>query len=325
MKKHVSTLLFFATAMVWGFAFAAQKQLAEVPVLTVGSIRNLLAALFLFASIPLMDRICRTGRRLISGKRLDFTKKELVGGALCGTVLAIASTFQQMGLSGDTDAGKGAFISALYVLIVPIFSLIIGKRSPLNVWVGVGVAVLGFYLLCIKNDFTVVPSDMMVLMCSVIFALHIMVIDKFSPGCDGVRMSCIQFFTAFVLTLPLSLAVDGLPDLSLIASVFPALLYYGVCSGGLAYTMQIIGQGLDGTNPAVASVILSLESVFGVLGGMIFLGEVMSPKEYIGCAVVFVAVIISQLDMPAIKAAIKRRRGAAEGCSPEVADKKHTA
>ena len=294
--------------MLWGFAFTAQKELGAIPFFTVGSIRNFLAGAFLFCSIPLMDRILKNGRTFITRKRIDFTRAELIGGVICGTVLALASTLQQIGLSGDTDAGKGAFISALYVLFVPIISLFLGQKSAPNVWAGVGIAILGFYLLCIKSDFTVVPSDMMLLLCSVVFALHIIVIGKFSPGCDGVRLSCIQFFTAFVIITPLALIINGMPDMELVMKNILPLLYYGVCSGGLGYTLQIIGQGLEGTDPAVASCILSLESVFGMLGGMIFLGEVMTPKEYLGCAVVFCAVIISQLDMDYVKAKIKSLR-----------------
>ncbi len=309
MKKYLSSILFLVTSILWGFAFAAQKQVAVLPVFTVGSIRNLLAGSFLLVSIPLMDKLLGTGRKFISKKGLDFTRSEVIGGVVCGVILALASTIQQSGMSSEgTDAGKAAFITALYVLIVPIFSLLTGKRSPINVWIGVAVSIVGFYLLCIKSDFTIEPSDLLILLCAVVFALHIMAIDRFSPRCDGVRMSCIQFLTAFVILTPISLISDGLPDLSAIWSVLPALLYFGICSGGLGYTLQIIGQGMEGVDPAVASIILSLESVFGVLGGMIFLGESMIPREYIGCAVVFAAMVISQLDITAIKARISRRK-----------------
>ena len=313
MKKHLSSLLFFAAAAIWGFAFAAQKQAAIIPALTIGSIRSLLAGVFLFCSIPLMDRLTKNNRHFFSRRGLDFKKSELIGGVICGVILSIASTLQQSGLGEGTDAGKAAFITALYVLVVPILSLLIGKRSPVNVWLGVIIAVLGFYLLCIKQDFTLEFSDALVLLCAVVFALHIMAIDRFSPGCDGVRLSCIQFFTYFVIATPTALIVDGAPDLSAILSVLPAMLYFGICSGGLGYTLQIVGQGMDGVNPAVACIIMSLESVFGVVGGAIVLGEVMSTREYIGCAVVFSAVIISQLDFNEIKRAVLSRNQASIG------------
>ena len=303
MKKHISSLLFFITSIVWGFAFAVQKQLSVLPVFTIGAIRGFLAGAFLFAAIPLMDKILKRERKFISKSGLDFTKTEIVGGIACGIVLAIGSALQQSGLSSGTDAGKAAFISALYVLIVPIISLIGGKRSPLNVWFAVGIAILGFYLLCVNGDFRIEISDLLVLLCALVFAFHIIVIDRFSPKCDGVRMSCIQFFTVFVVSAPLALIFEGLPNTDTLVSILPGLLYYGVCSGGLAYTLQIIGQ--SDADPAVASIILSLESVFGAIGGAILLDEVMELKEYIGCGVVFIAIIIAQLDFKSIWARIR--------------------
>ncbi len=281
--------------MLWGFAFSAQKEAAAVPAFTVGAVRNIFATVFLMLVIPFLDRLSKNGRHLISKKRpLDFTKYEIVGGILCGIILTVASAFQQSGLGDGTDAGKAAFITALYVVIVPLFYLLFGRRSPLNVWISVIIAVFGFYLLCIKDDFSITPSDLLVLICALIFALHIIAIDHYSPRCDGVRMSCIQFFTAFILNLILALIFESPIDFSLIGNALPSLLYLGICSSGIAYTLQIVGQ--RHVNPAVASVILSLESVFGVIGGALFHNEVMSPKEYIGAAVVFLAVILSQLD-----------------------------
>lgn len=296
MKSKISCLLFVVAAMLWGFAFSAQKEAAAVPAFTVGFVRNIFATLFLLLVIPFLDKLSGNGRRLVSKKRpLDFTKTELIGGVICGAILTIASAFQQTGLGDGTDAGKAAFITALYVVIVPLIYLLFGRRSPLNVWISVGIAVVGFYLLCIKDDFTVSPSDALVLICALIFALHIIAIDRFSPRCDGVRMSCVQFFSAFVFNLILALILESPIDSGLILEALPSLLYLGICSSGIAYTLQIVGQ--KHVNPAVTSVILSLESVFGVIGGALFHGEVMSPKEYFGAAIVFIAVILSQLDL----------------------------
>ncbi len=281
--------------MLWGFAFSAQKEAGTLPAFTIGSVRSIVAALFLLITIPFLDRFLKNGRRLIGGeKRLDFRKQELVGGAICGVILTAASAFQQIGINDGTDAGKAAFITALYVVIVPIIYISFGKRSPLNVWVSVGIAVIGFYFLCIKENFSLALSDLLVLICALIFALHIIAIDRFSPKCDGVRMSCIQFFVAFILNTLLALIFEGPINFALIGDVFLPLLYLGICSSGIAYTLQIIGQ--RDANPAVASIILSLESVFGVIGGAVILGEKMSVREYIGCIIVFAAVILSQID-----------------------------
>ena len=296
--------MFLVAAMLWGFAFTAQKAAEELPAFTVGASRNIVATAFLLLAIPFLDKLTKNGRKLISKARpLDFTRVEIIGGIACGTVLTAASAFQQIGLSDGTDAGKAAFITALYVLIVPILYRLLGKKSPLTVWVSVGIAIVGFYLLCIKSDFSIAPSDGLVLICALIFAIHIITIDRFSPSCDGVRMSCIQFFTSFILNTVLALIFEWPINIALIGECMPSILYLGICSSGIAYTLQIVGQ--KNVNPAVASVILSLESVFGVLGGAIFMGESMSPREYIGCAIVFLAVVLSQIDVVSI---IKSKR-----------------
>lgn len=302
MKKYLSSILFLLAAMLWGFAFSAQKDAASLSAFTIGAVRNIFATVFLLLMLPQLDKFTKNGRKLISREKfLDFNKTELIGGAICGAILTIASAFQQYGIGDGTDAGKAAFITALYVVIVPILSLTYGKKSPLNVWISVGIAVVGFYLLCIKSDFTIVESDILILLCAVIFASHIIAIDTFSPRCDGVRMACIQFFTAFILNAILALILESPINFATIGDVLPALLYLGICSSGIAYTLQIVGQGMDNVNPAVASVILSLESVFGVVGGALFCGEVMSGREYAGCAIVFLAVILSQIDIKALK------------------------
>ena len=277
----------------------------------MGATRNIVATLFLLMVIPFLDKLTGNGRVLISKKRpLDFTKTEIIGGILCGTVLTAASAFQQIGISDETGAGKAAFITALYVVLVPVFYRVLGKKSPITVWISVGIAVVGFYLLCIQDDFTILASDALVLVCAFIFALHIMVIDRFSPSTDGVRMSCVQFFFAFILNSILALIFESPIDFGEIANCLPSVLYLGICSSGIAYTLQIVGQ--RNCNPAVASIILSLESVFGVLGGAIILGEVLTPRAYIGCIIVFTAVILSQLDVKAIASKMKKK-----GLEPE--------
>ena len=293
MKKYIPTLLCLVAAMIWGFAFTAQKAAAELSAFTVGASRNLFATIFLFSIIPIFDKINKKVGNPRKCKQI-FTKTELVGGTICGIILTAASAFQQTGIGDGTDAGKAAFITALYVVLVPIISLLLGKKTPLNVWLSVGIAAVGFYLLCIKGDFTIEPSDGLVLICALIFAMHIIAIDRFSPKCDGVRMSCVQFFVSFILNLFMAFIFEMPINFVAIGSALPSLLFLGIGSSGIAYTLQILAQK-DG-DPTVVSVVMSLESVFGVLGGVIFLGEIMSPKEYIGCAIVFAAVILSQLD-----------------------------
>lgn len=297
MKKYLSSLLFFLAALLWGLAFSAQKDASVLPAFTIGASRNAFATVFILAVIPFLDKFRNNGRTLLKKDRTpDFNKTEIIGGIICGFILTVATAFQQTGLGDGTDAGKAAFITALYVVIVPLITMFTGRKTPVNVWISIAIAVIGFYLLCIKEDFSIVPSDALVLVCALIFALHIIAIDHFSPKCDGVRMSCVQFFSAFVFNIVLALIFEGGVPFYAVIEKLPSLLYLGICSSGIAYTLQIVGQGRGDVNPAVASIILSLESVFGALGGALLLGETMQPKEYIGCAVVFMAVMLSQIE-----------------------------
>ena len=287
-------------AMIWGFAFSAQKAAESVAPFTLGAVRSLFAFVFLIFVILLFDTFFDTGRRLFSKtKKIDINRTELIGGMVCGTILALASFLQQAGINGGTDAGKASFITALYVVMVPIYALALKRKAPINVWVSMPIAVAGFYLLCITGEFTMALSDLFVLLCALIFPFHILAIDRFSPLCDGIRMSCVQFFVATVVNLVLALIFESPIGFSEIGSSILPLLFLGIGSSGIAYTLQILGQ--RGVNPAAASIILSLESVFGVVGAAIFLGERMTLREYLGCAVVFLAVIISQIDISALR------------------------
>ena len=298
MKRYFSSLLMLIAAAIWGFAFVAQKQAEAVPAFTLVFARSLLGTVFLFFLIMLLDRVLGTGRRLISKKGLDFTKTEIIGGASCGIVLSMASVLQQAGMNNGTDAGKSAFITALYVVLVPVFGLVLKKRAPINAWFSVGIAVVGFYLLCITDGFSLEFSDALVLLCAVVFAVHILVIDRFSPKCDGVRMSCIQFAVVTVVTLIFSLILESPMKLDAIGSAIWPIVMLGIGSSGIAYTLQIIAQSR--ISPAVAAIIMSLESVFGLLSGVIFLRETMNTRQYIGCAIVFAAVLLSQLDFTSL-------------------------
>ncbi len=295
LNKFISPILLVLAAMIWGFAFSAQKSAESVPPLTLGAARSLFASIFLIIVIISFDKISGNGRKLFSKKRvIDLTRIEIIGGIICGAVLALASFFQQLGMNEGTEAGKASFITALYVVLVPIYALALRKKAPLNVWISMPFAVVGFYLLCITDGFSIVFADLYVLICALIFPVHILVIDKFSPECDGIRMSLVQFVAATVINLIFALIFESPIAFSEIGGSIFSIIYLGVFSSGIAYTLQIIGQ--RGANPAAASILLSLESVFGVLGAALFLSERMSIREYLGCAVVFIAVILSQVD-----------------------------
>ena len=294
-KKILSPALLILAAMIWGFAFTAQKAAESVPAFTTGVTRSLFATVFLIFAVAAFDKINNTGRRLFSReKKIDLNRFEIIGGAICGVVLAMASFFQQFGINSGTDAGKASFITALYVVLVPIYALAIKRKAPINVWISIAIAVVGFYFLCITGDFTMIKSDVFVLISSLIFPLHILVIDRFSPKCDGIRMSLVQFFFCALTNLILAVIFEWGTDISLVFDAVLPLLFLGIGSSGIAYTLQIVGQ--KGVNPAAASILMSLESVFGVLGAAIILGEKMSLREYIGCVIVFIAVILSQIN-----------------------------
>ena len=302
MKKRQAYLLFIIATMIWGFAFVAQKAAVILPPFAVCAIRAGIASVFLMAIIPLTDKITATGRKFYTRRGLDLNKREIIGGIIIGIILTASSVLQQAGLS-DTDAGKAAFITTLYVVLVPIFNSFLGKKPGVNVIIGVPVALLGFFFLCIKPGIGIAPSDLLVLGCAFVFTFHIIGVDRLSVGCDGVRLSLVQFIVSFILDMVLSLIFEGVVSGELIMSVLPSLIFLGIGSSGIAYTLQIVGQ--KHADPNVSSLILSLESVFAVIGASIVLGERMSPREYLGSALVLLAVFMAQTEPDFIKKLLK--------------------
>jgi Permeases of the drug/metabolite transporter (DMT) superfamily len=214
-----------------------------------------------------------------------------LGGILCGAVLFVASTLQQVGLV-YTSAGKAGFITALYIVIVPAMGLFFGRRAPFTVWAGAVIAVIGLYMLSVKENFSVSPGDLLILICAFCFSVHIMLISYFSPRCDGVAMSCIQFFVAGILGI-IPMFIFEQPTVTAIFSGWLPILYAGVMSCGVAYTLQIIAQ--RDVKETVASLLMSLESVFAAITGWLVLHEKLSPSEFVGCILIFGAVILAQL------------------------------
>ncbi len=292
-------LLLFITALVWGVAFVAQKDgMAYVGPFTFNCIRSFIGALTLLAALPLLDRIRSREHTFEKGSRRDI----LIGGAACGVVLFVAANLQQYGIAlqdAATNVGKAGFITACYCALVPVAGLFIGKKSPLLVWVGAAVAVVGFFFLCLMDGVMagqglgLGTSDLLLMLCAVGFTVHILVIDHFSPLADGVRISCVQFFVCGLLGLPCMFLFET-PVLADILDCAMPILYGGVMSSGVAYTLQIVAQ--KGVHPAVASLILSLESVVSVLAGYVLQpGSRLTGWEILGCALVFAAVVMVQL------------------------------
>ena len=295
-KKMRGNLMLLLTALIWGTAFVAQSAgMDHVQPCTYNGIRTLIGGLVLIPVILLFDRLKPAESRPSAEEQRVINKNSLLGGVCCGVVLCVASCFQQFGVS-MTTAGKAGFITALYIVIVPLMGVFIKKKIPKIIWLCVAIAVAGFYLLCVKEGFSIGTGDLLVLCCAFFFSIHIMVIDHFTAGkVDGVRMSCVQFLVAGIMAIVLMFLFEE-PTLASVWNARVSILYAGVMSCGVAYTLQILGQ--KDTDPTTATLLMSLESVFAALSGWVLLHESLSLKEIFGCALVFVAVILAQIPLP---------------------------
>lgn len=301
-----NSMLLVLTALIWGTAFVAQRQGGDaVGPFTFNGIRSFIGSAVLVPVILVMNQIHPSEKRPKTSK----DKKVLwLGGICCGVVLFLASSAQQLGLYMGTPAGKAGFLTACYILLVPILGLFLKKKCGWNIWVGIGLTVVGLYLLCMTESLSFQASDLMVLLCALLFAIHILVIDYFSPLVDGVRMSCIQFLVCGVLSLlpmffvdmghsvvGMRLWIENLQN----GFAWIAILYAGVLSCGGGYTLQIVGQ--NGLNPTVASMLMSLESVFSVIAGWLILKETMGFRQLSGCILIFAAIILAQIPVNRIR------------------------
>ena len=285
------------TAMIWGSSFVTQSISAgHIGCFSFGALRALPATVFLFLLVCVM-------RRLQPREKYSAAQKKMLlcAGLICGTLLTVAISFQQFGLS-YTSAGKAGFISALYIVLVPVFSIFFGKKPGGRVWIFVAVAVAGLYLLCVNGsgEMSFSGGDLSVLLCTVVFAFQIIAVDHYAGKVDGVELSCVQFAVMTVLSAACALLAGEQTTMEAVKTCLPYILYTGIFSSGIAYTLQIIAQK-DG-EATVVSLLLSLESLFAVVSGAIFLHERMSAQEYLGCALMLAAVLLSQLPEKSAKA-----------------------
>lgn len=296
MNKTKNTFLLFLTAFIWGVAFVAQSVgMDYVGPWTFNASRFIIGAVFLIPCIAFLDGL-KKKEAAASGTSSEESapqnkKTLLIGGLCCGIAIAVASTLQQYGIS-MTTVGKAGFITALYIVIVPILGIFLKKKPRLIIWVSVVLALAGLYFLCMTDSLSFSKGDTMVLLCALVFSIHILIIDYFSPKVDGVRMSCIQFFVASIICGIPALILEH-PQFSSLVAAWAPILYAGILSCGVAYTLQIVAQ--KNYDPTIASLILSLESVFSVLAGWVILHEALSPREILGCVLVFIAIILVQL------------------------------
>ena len=279
------------TALIWGTAFVAQSVgMDYLGPCAFTATRNFIGCVALLPVIALASRL-RSGAQPEEAAPAPGKKALFGWGAACGLLLGGATLLQQAGMQ-TASAGKAGFLTALYIVIVPVLGIFLGRRPGLKVWMGVVLALVGAYLLSVKGGAGIASGDLLVIASAVVFSLHILVIDSVPAGVDGVRLSCVQFLVAGAFALVLALFLESFTWRDILSAWVP-LLYTGVVSSGVGYTLQILGQRT--VNPTVASLILSLESVFAALAGWAILGQALSLRELFGCALVFVAVILAQL------------------------------
>lgn len=301
MNKYTlrQSMLLLLTATIWGVAFVAQSVgMDYVGPFTFNTVRSLLGGIVLIPCIVLLKRInvgskdTAGAAEHASGDPAGQRKVLLTGGVACGVLLCIASNLQQFGIM-YTSVGKSGFITAMYIVLVPVVGIFLKKKAGVKIWCSVAIAVCGLYLLCMTdNGFSIQKGDLLLLLGAVVFSFHILTIDYFSPKVDGVKMSCIQFFTCGILSMVCMFLFEQ-PQIGAILQAWMPIVYAGVLSCGVAYTLQIVGQ--KGMNPTVASLILSMESVISVIAGWLILHQKLSGRELLGCVLMFAAIILVQL------------------------------
>lgn len=292
--KIRNSLLLLLTAAIWGTSFVAQSVgMDYLGPFTFNMLRSLLGGLFLLPCILLLNRVFpRNIEKNNPAQKKENQRLLWKGGISCGILLAFATGFQQVGIQ-YTTVGRAGFITACYIIIVPVIGLtFFHKKCRSSIWAAVALALVGLYLLCITDGFDIGKGDFYIFICSLLFSLHILVIDHFSPLVDGIKMSCIQFFVCGGISAIFAFGTET-PDLSNILMAWGSLLYAGILSCGVAYTLQIVGQ--KNLNPTVASLILSMESCISVLSGWILLNQKLTARELIGCVLMFTAIILAQL------------------------------
>lgn len=290
-KQLRGSMLLILTAFIWGIAFVAQSVgMSFVGPYTFTCSRSIIGGLVLLPCIMILNKLgFGEASKETSGKE---SKKELViGGVCCGILLCAGTCFQQIGIM-YTTVGKAGFITAFYIIIVPILGLFLKRKCGLAVWCSVVIALIGLYFLCMTESLTIQLGDILLFICALIFSLHIICVDHFSSKVNGVKLSCIQFWVTALISGVMMFLFEQ-PEWTFIIAAWQPILYAGILSSGVGYTLQIIGQ--RDVKPTVASLIMSLESVFSVLAGFVLLGQRLSGRELLGCLLMFVAIILAQL------------------------------
>ncbi len=299
-RRLRGNLMLLLTALIWGISFVAQKSGGDgLGAFTCNGVRSLIGAGGIALAILLLDKLGFSHKPTTAAQRKTLWK----AGGLCGLAMFAATNLQQVAmLDKSVSEGKAAFVTALYIVLVPVLGMFLHKRATLFTWIGVVVAVVGLYMLCAMGETGFGLSDLLLLLCALMFAVQIMLVDRFGPQVDGVRLSCIQFLVVGILNVPLMFIFEE-PTFGALYSHAGDLLYLGVMSCGVAYTLQIIAQ--RDTEPTTASLLMSLESVFGALAGWLLAGHPLGAYEIIGCVLMFGAIVLAQLPSPHSKKEVR--------------------
>lgn len=292
MKKWLGSGMLLLTAIIWGVAFVAQSVgMDYVEPFTFNFARYIIGAIVLLPFLGLGNTKKTAAGEEANTAKKKMIKKSILGGIGCGILLCIASMLQQFGIMYTNVVGKAGFITALYIILVPVLGIFFRKKTKPLVWVCVVISVIGLYLLCVSDGYRLEVADIFLLACALVFAFHIIFIDYISPGTNGVLVSCVQFFVAGILCMIAMFLFEN-PSLVGMLKAYIPILYTGVLSCGVAYTFQILGQKY--VEPTKASLILCLESVVSVLAGWLLLQQALSVRELIGCVIMFAAIIMAQ-------------------------------
>ena len=296
-QSRRGALLLTLGALIWGAAFVAQSEGGDaIGPYTFNCTRFLMGGIVL---LPVLALSIREERHLYGDSYRHDPARLRKGGLFCGIALAIASNLQQVGITLGTPAGKAGFLTACYIILVPLAGLFLGKKCPARIWIAVAITLAGLYLLCLSETLSLSGSDLLLLACAAGFTAQILLVDRFAPDCNPIALSIVEFLTCGMLTLIPALILEILPDPAGMLASFQTwdawlpLLYAGLLSTGVSYTFQIIGQ--KNVHPTIASLLMSLESVFAVLSGWLILGETLSFREGMGCVLIFAAILLAQI------------------------------
>lgn len=282
-------------AFIWGTSFVAQSVATKyVEPFTFNAARSVIAFFFLLTACLLYRRFSKKPSEQSPANNPHYYRDLMIGGFFCGAILSLGTNLQQKGLE-TTASGKAGFITALYIVIVPILGLFLKKRVRWTIWVSIGLAAVGLYFLCVKDGLTIQSGDIYTILCAFCFSIQILLVDHYAQRVNGIDLSCAQFFVVSVISL-IGMATTETPTLAALHGCLWSILYVGILSSGVAYTLQILAQ--RDSNPTVVSLLMSLEAVFATLAGTLILHDRMAGREYLGCGLMLFAVVLAQLPAP---------------------------